>query len=313
MSEPPLISIVIPSFNQAVYLEQAILSVFEQQYPALEVMVVDGGSTDGSVEVIKKYHKRLAWWISEPDRGQADAINKGLERAKGEYCAWLNSDDYYLPGAFKEAVEIFSRDPNLGLVYGDVLAVDGSGKKINLIRYGEWGLDGLVCFRIIGQPSVFLRRSVVLKSGLLDQRFHYLLDHHLWLRVALLSEMRYVPRTWAAARFHAAAKNVAMASKFGSEAYAIVEWMESQGAFSTYLAAKRNQILAGAHRINARYLSEGGLTGQSLAVYRKCFECDPATALRDWKRIGITVARLAGIRIQRKYEFSEVKDLHEQG
>ena len=174
----PRVSIVTPSFNQAAFLEETIQSVLSQDYPELDYIVIDGGSTDGSVEIIEQYADRLAYWTSEKDSGQADAINKGLARTTGEIVAWLNSDDTYLPGAIHAAVEALQANPECGLVYGDVLAVDGQGQPTNLIRYEDWGLDGLLQFKIIGQPAVFMRREALAKAGELDTSFHFLLDHH---------------------------------------------------------------------------------------------------------------------------------------
>src|SRR6185369_7608624 len=133
-----LVSIVTPSYNQAPFLEQTIRSVLEQDYPRIEYLVVDGDSNDGSVEIIKKYALSrggvtppISGWVSEKDKGQGDAINKGFSRAKGEIIAWINSDDYYLPGAISSVVKIFEQNPDVALVYGDMLAVDQNSQTTN--------------------------------------------------------------------------------------------------------------------------------------------------------------------------------------
>ncbi|HQV94448.1 MAG TPA: glycosyltransferase family 2 protein, partial [Anaerolineales bacterium] len=222
----PLISIITPSFNQARYLEQTIQSVLGQDYPRIEYIVVDGASTDGSVEIIEKYGRRggvsppkITWWISEKDSGQADAINKGLVRATGDIVAWLNSDDYYLPSAVSAAMKLFEENPEVVLVYGNMLAVDEYGNPFNMLNYKQLTLQDLLCFQIIGQPAVFFRRSVLEKTGMLDSTFHFLLDHHLWIRIAQHGKILHVNQTWAAARYHAEAKNRAKAAEFGREAF----------------------------------------------------------------------------------------------
>jgi glycosyltransferase involved in cell wall biosynthesis len=245
MSQPK-VSIVTPSFQQAAFLEQTICSVLEQDYLNLEYMVIDGGSTDGSAEIIRRYADRMAYWVSERDSGQAEAINKGLLRATGEIVAWVNSDDYYLPGAIQRAVEVLQGQPELGFVYGDVLAVDGEGRPVNRMRYGDWGLDGLMCFRMIGQPSVFMRRSALEQAGLLRDEMGYLLDHDLWLRIAARFPVKYVPELWSAARYHAAAKNVAQTERFCQEAYRLAERMPSDPLLAEPL---QTAAAAGAGRI----------------------------------------------------------------
>ncbi len=196
-----------PSYNQAAYLEQTITSVLEQDYPRLEYLVVDGASTDGSVEIIKKYAGKLAFWVSERDSGQAEAINKGLSRAKGEILAWLNSDDYYLPGTISAVVKTFQENSDVVLIYGNMLAVDENGDTINVLKYNQLTLEDLLCFQIIGQPAVFFRREAFEKAGDLDTTYHFLLDHHLWLRIALQGRILHVDETWSAARYHSEAKN----------------------------------------------------------------------------------------------------------
>ncbi len=209
----PRVTVITPSYNQAAFLEQTIQSVLDQAYPNLEYMIVDGGSTDGSVEIIRKYADKLAWWVSEKDSGQGEAINKGFARASGDLVAWLNSDDLHLPGMIAAAVEAFEAHPEAGLVYGDVLSIDGSGQPINLMKFKPYTLADLMEFRIISQPGVMMRREILAQAGFLDQSYHYLLDHELWLRMARLAGMVYIPRQLAAARFHAAAKNLSQTTK----------------------------------------------------------------------------------------------------
>jgi len=150
----PRVSIITPSYNQAQFLEQTICSVLGQNYPNLEYWVIDGGSTDGSAEIIQKYAGQLAGWVSEPDRGQAEGINKGLARATGEVVAWLNSDDLYYPDAIEAAVEALAANPQASFVFSDVESIDEAGKPFHRMRYGHWGLPDLMRFRIIGQPAV---------------------------------------------------------------------------------------------------------------------------------------------------------------
>ncbi|HEY59394.1 MAG TPA: glycosyltransferase [Anaerolineae bacterium] len=285
MGKIPLVSIITPSFNQAQYLEKTIQSVINQDYPNFEYLVIDGGSNDGSIDIIEKYQECISWWVSEPDLGQADAINKGLQRAKGEFVAWLNSDDLYHPKAVTLAVEELQNNKEIGFVYGDVLAIDGQGQAINHLQYKNWGLDGLMCFNIIGQPAVFMRREVLVRAGLLDLSYRFLLDHQLWLRMAAIAQIKYIPRTFASARFHLEAKNIASAAGFGKEAYCIVKWMQTYPALKERFVKLRRKIWAGAHRVNARYLLDGGESTASLKAYLRSLFQHPPTALKEWKRM----------------------------
>jgi len=201
----PLVSIITPSYNQADYLEETIRSVLEQDYPNIEYLVVDGGSSDGSVDIIRKYADRIDWWVSEPDKGQADALNKGMARAKGEYVAWLNSDDIYRPSAIRRAVNVLQSNLELGMVYSKLDSIDRTGELFNTISYRQYDLLDMLTFRIIGQPTVFMRRDVLQRAGPLDASYNYLLDHHLWLRMLQLAPIKYVPEVWAAARHHPSA------------------------------------------------------------------------------------------------------------
>ena len=295
MSDTPLLSIVTPSFNQAAYLEQTMKSVLEQDYSQIEYIVIDGGSTDGSVDIIKKYADRLAYWISEKDKGQAEAINKGLSRATGEILAWLNSDDYYLPGAISAAVKTFKGDPDIVLVYGNMLAVDGNGQTINILRYNQLTVEELLCFQIIGQPAVFMRRDAFENVGGLSPTFHYLLDHHLWLRLALQGHIMHVDETWAAARYHSEAKNIAKPIEFSREAFRILDEAAQDEKLAPILARVNRRARASAHRVDARYQLDGEHPWKSLSAWFRAFLFHPPTALARMNLLVSSLLYLVGL------------------
>lgn len=292
LSQKPLVSIVTPSYNQAQYLEQTIRSVIEQDYPRIEYILIDGASTDESVEIIKKYEIRdrvtqplhpgihkIDHWISEKDNGQAEAINKGLVRASGEILAWLNSDDYYLPSTISSVVNIFEENPDIVMAYGDMLAVDEHGQTINILKYRQLALEDLLCFQIIGQPSVFFRRKAYEAIGGLDTSLHFLLDHQFWIRITQQGNILHVPQMWAAARYHAEAKNRAKAAEFGREAFRIFDWAKHQPKLTKAVLSVERRARASAHRVNARYLLDGGKSASALAAWSRALFIHPPTAL----------------------------------
>jgi len=209
MKAQPLVSIVTPSFNQAKYLRQTMESVFGQTYPHIEYIVVDGGSTDGSVEIIQDYQDRLAYWISEPDKGQTDAINKGFAKANGEIMAWLNSDDTLEPHAVAEAVAYLQEHPEVGLVYGDVHYIDSKGRQIGRFPAAQTDYPRLRRGYVhIPQQAAFWRADLWRQVGPLDPTMYFAMDYDLWLRLAKISELQYLPKMWANFRFHEDSKTI---------------------------------------------------------------------------------------------------------
>ena len=186
MAEFPQVSIITPNFNKAEYLEETILSVLTQDYPNLEYIVVDGGSTDGSLEIIKRHADRIDKWVSEKDRGQSDAINKGFAMAGGEVVAWLNSDDLYFPQAVSLAMSRFMADPDLAFLYGDGVLLTASGDFLGYVPQVE-PFDRfrlLNQYNYIMQPATFFKKRVLDSLGYLDLGLNFVMDWDLWCRFA---------------------------------------------------------------------------------------------------------------------------------
>ncbi len=284
----PSFSVITPSYNQASYLKKTMDSVLSQDIPGMEYVVIDGGSTDGSAELIRSYADRLSGWVSEKDRGQADAVNKGAARTTGEVIGWLNSDDLYLPGAARKALCYLAEHPEIDAVYGDVLSIDGNGQLINVMRFSQYTAEDLMTFRVISQPGVFFRRSAWERAGGLDLSYSYLLDHHLWLKMITYGKFAYLPEPLAAARFHADAKNRAHAGDFGKEAYRLADWLLTDPLTAAKAAPIEKKIRGGAAWLDAHYLSDAGETGRSLNAYGKAFRLCPQRVFEDKNRLALT-------------------------
>ena len=205
----PLVSIVIPSLNQAAYLEQAIQSILAQTYAPIEIIVIDGASTDGSLEIIQRYAQHFAHWQSREDAGQTDAINQGLNRATGKYQAWLNADDRLLPHAVAEAVSHLEADPQLGLVYGQADYINASGQVIGEFPAAQTDYAKLMrAYVHIPQQAAFWRGDLWKQLGPLDPDIYFAMDYDLWLRLASVSRLLYVPKKWAQFRLHGDSKTI---------------------------------------------------------------------------------------------------------
>lgn len=211
----PKISIVTPSFNQGQFIEETIRSVLLQKYKNFEYIIMDGGSSDNTLEIIQKYKDNIAYWASEPDRGQTHAINKGLALATGDIIAYLNSDDIYLPDTFIEVVHFFNQNPDIDMLYGDLVHIDKQSNIIDIMRCDTLDQDKLFSFHYyFPQASVFLRKGIIQKIGFFDENLHLNMDYDYWIRLSFDGKMAHIPRTLACARLYPEAK-----SQFFSQNY----------------------------------------------------------------------------------------------
>jgi glycosyltransferase involved in cell wall biosynthesis len=246
MNSSPLISIVIPSFNQGLFLEECLGSVLDQSYPRREILVLDGGSTDGSREILRRLERRLDYWISEPDRGQASAVNKGWARAKGEILGWLNSDDRLEPGAIARAAETYGAQPGAAVLYGDVREIDARGGAVGGKKMAGFGLRSLLLGKNMGQPGVFIPRRTVKQLGGLEETLHFALDFEFFLRVwtAFPDGGAYIPETIASSRVWEAAKTIRQGGRFGEEYRIVLERYFARPDLPPGIRALRRQAFA---------------------------------------------------------------------
>lgn len=215
----PLVSIITPSFNQGSFIQLTIESVLSQEYPNLEYIVIDGASTDNTLEVLQGIDDNRLKWVSEPDSGQSNALNKGLKTARGEILAYLNSDDLLLPGAIEFTVNAFQQNADIDLIYGDCIYIDGDGKTIGKTFGEPFDLEQALRGRIhVPQQTAFWRRRVTDKIGLFDESLHYLMDVDYWFRLdASGFETLYLPGIRGGYRLHHSSKTVAQVEGFWRE------------------------------------------------------------------------------------------------
>ncbi len=228
----PAISIITPTYNQGQYIEQAINSVLDQNYPNLQYIIIDGGSTDNTVEIIKKYSSHLKYWVSEKDNGQADAINKGLKHCTGEIFNWLNSDDYLQPGALQKIGEAFN-DQQVDLVAGGVNNFSADKNEIianqNLSAAGLMRWDKGVQFI---QPGVWMRRAYFIHCGGINEQFHYAFDWDMLIRYLFVyPNVKYLEEILVNFRLHDESKTVSSLHKFMDEERLIIEALYTNPAF----------------------------------------------------------------------------------
>ena len=194
MKAKPTLSVITPSYNQGAFIEKTILSVIGQPNINLEYIIIDGGSTDDTLEIIKQYEDKISYWVSEPDNGQSDALNKGFAKASGDVVAWINSDDYYEPFVLEHVLEKFN-DPNISVINGNCMMHYSDSEKTYLDKSGFINTSRMLKYWrpyfCPPQPSIFFRREVLQSVGFLDESLNYSMDLDLWLKISLKYKFTY--------------------------------------------------------------------------------------------------------------------------
>lgn len=233
----PRITVVTPSYQQAAYLDETIRSVLQQGYPNLEYIVCDGGSTDGSEAIIRRYADRISWWCSEKDNGQAHAINKGLRRATGEIVGWLNSDDILLRGALHRVAGAMI-DPRVQAVYGWTISIDQRSKRVRQTVLPQLIPEVILRRSILPQPTVYWRHGLLSSIGFLNESYHYALDMDYWVRMAQAGIVpRLIPELMAGYRHHPARKSETIADLGAEEVLDVLRRVHGPDADAAKLLA----------------------------------------------------------------------------
>ena len=214
----PKISVIVPSYNQGRYLGLTIASIVEQQYPNLELIIMDGGSTDDSVKVIRGYERDIAYWQSQKDGGQTAALADGFLRSSGDIQCWLNSDDLHFPYTLHEVARYFDEHPSVGAVYGDTVWIDAQGAELRKQKeIGFYRFLWMYTYNYIPGMSMFWRREIYEKVGGLDPSFNLAMDADLWIRMADITRIKHMRRLWSKMRFYPEQKNVRLRDRSNEE------------------------------------------------------------------------------------------------
>ncbi len=286
MPQLPLVSIITPSYNHGHFIEQTIQSVLAQDYPNLEYILVDGGSNDNTIDIIHQYADQLAWWVSEKDHGQADAINKGFAHAHGEIIAWLNSDDlFYSNEAISHAVQALQARPGLGMVYADGILVDEHLNILDWHTYPQFNLTDLLGFKVLLQPTVFMREKALREAGYLPMDYDLILDQVLWIMIAAKYPILHVNEFWSVERSHSSAKTISQAAHYGEEAFLFIKSLENHPDIGEVIRRHYKSIYAGLHIFDGKRQIDAGNPRLAIKRFRQAWQLSPTSVVRAWYKV----------------------------
>ncbi len=279
----PLVSVVTPAYNQATFLRDTLESVLGQDYPRIEYLVLDDGSTDETAEILHQYDGKILW-ESHANLGQTATINKGWKRLTGDILTWLNSDDTYLPGAVSKAVDYLARHPDVGVVFGETQDTLADGTPVGTFK-PKRGFDYedfvLRCENPIPQPSAFIRRSVIEDVGDLDTYYYYFMDWDFWLRAGLRHRIGYIPETLSTYRLHADSKTVSQARRAAPELERMYRKYFGRDDLPAHIRRLEARAMANMYFTSGGYYLKGEDRVAAARVARQAVNCDPWLLLRS--------------------------------
>ena len=287
----PLVSVVTTSYNQARFLEETIESVLSQDYEPLEYLVVDDGSTDGSVDVIRRYEDRLAWWMAQENAGQAAALNRGFARATGEVLSFLSSDDTLLPGTVGRVVQAFEAEPDLLMVYGDVLITDEHSEVVEHHASGEWQLPTMArTVYTVHQPASFFTRRAWELAGPFDERSWGLFDIEFGLRLAAAGRALHLHEPLATFRLHPASKQLSRHARMGEECLRLAHEFFESPELPESLRPYARDARATLHRRAALNFAAAGDRGRARRAFLRSLLLNPrGLTTKQGKRLARTL------------------------
>lgn len=282
LPERPHLSIVVPSFKQGQFIRDTIDSILSQSYRPLTIHVIDGGSPDETVDVLKSYGSiSELHWISEPDRGVVDAVNKGFALVTGDIIAIQSSDDMYLPGTLQRIVDEFRSYPDVGLIYGDTIKVDAGGHELQRVPIGPYSLENLFLLKTwIPQPSAFFRREMLQSCGVWDESIPYAPDTDLWIRMAFRTNVRKLDEYLSQRRMHGEQRDT-QSNRIVRD---YTKMIQQSPDIARAPQALRRAAYASPHLIQLRYNTSNSYLNAAWHEFRAGLICPRAFNLRRWAR-----------------------------
>jgi glycosyltransferase involved in cell wall biosynthesis len=275
----PTLTVVTPAYNQADFLRDTIESVLAQDYPNIEHVVLDDGSTDDTPKILAEYGDRFVW-ESQKNMGQTPTINKGWAMTSGEIITWLNSDDtFYSPTSVREGMEFLIARPDVGIVFGDSMFTEADGTEIEPSRpISDFTYEKMVrtCENSIPQPSAFIRREIVERVGELDPKFYYFMDWDFWMRAGIYYKIEHIDAIWSTYRLHADSKTVAQAKKAAPELEYMYKKYFARDDVPANIRAIEKEAMMNMYFTSGGYFLKGGDTESSAAMATRAFEVNPA-------------------------------------